>query len=253
MPNSTVLVDLDVQFGDVASALDLEPEHFLADAVHGPARRDSMVLKTFLTQHRSGLYVICAPSSPAEADAITADDVTHLLDMLAAEFRHVVLDTAPGLSETTLAALDQTSDLVMLSSMDVPGVRGMRKELDTLDRIGQRFESRQIVMNLVDRRGLLSVEDVEATLGTGIDLLLPRSKAVLPSVNQGIPLLEVGGRDPMTKQLRRLVDRLVGGDPVAQPTLDDISRAATTYDPPAAADTHPTAARWARTRKALAS
>ena len=122
MPNSTVLVDLDVQFGDVASALDLEPEHFLADAVHATAKRDSMVLKTFLTQHQSGLYVICAPSSPAEADAISADDVSHLLRMLAAEFRYVVLDTAPGLSDTTLAALDETSDLVMLTSMDVPGV-----------------------------------------------------------------------------------------------------------------------------------
>ena len=64
VPNSTVLVDLDVQFGDVASALDLEPEHFLADAVHATAKRDSMVLKTFLTQHRSGLYVICAPARP---------------------------------------------------------------------------------------------------------------------------------------------------------------------------------------------
>ena len=196
VPNSTVLVDLDVQFGDVGSALDLDPEHFLADAVQATAKRDSMVLKTFLTQHESGLYVLCAPSLPAEADTISPDDVTHLLRMLAAEFRYVVLDTAPGLSDTTLAALDETTDLVMLTSMDVPGVRGMRKELDALAQIGQRFESRQIVLNLVDARGLLSVADVEDTIGTGVDLLLPRSKAVLTSVNQGVPLLQVGRPGP---------------------------------------------------------
>ena len=81
-PGSTVIVDLDVQFGDVASALDLEPTHFIADVVHGAARYDAMVLKTFLTMHKTGLYVICAPNSPAEADAITPEDVTHLLEML---------------------------------------------------------------------------------------------------------------------------------------------------------------------------
>ena len=135
-PGSTVIVDLDVQFGDVASALDLEPTHFIGDVVHGAARYDAMVLKTFLTQHKTGLYVICAPNSPAEADAITPEDVTHLLEMLTAEFRYVVLDTAPGMSDTTLAALDATTDLVLLTSMDVPGVRGMRKELDTLATLG---------------------------------------------------------------------------------------------------------------------
>jgi pilus assembly protein CpaE len=60
-PKSTVLVDLDIQFGDVGSALDLTPEYSLADTVHGPAAHDSMVLKTFLTEHSTGLYVICAP------------------------------------------------------------------------------------------------------------------------------------------------------------------------------------------------
>ena len=253
VPNSTVLVDLDVQFGDVGSALDLDPEHYLADAVQATAKRDSMVLKTFLTQHESGLYVLCAPSLPAEADKISPDDVTHLLRMLAAEFRYVVLDTAPGLSDTTLAALDETTDLVMLTSMDVPGVRGMRKELDAIAQIGQRFESRQIVLNLVDARGLLSVADVEDTIGTGVDLLLPRSKAVLTSVNQGVPLLQVGRRDPVTKQLRRLVDRLTTGDPAVMPAQGKPGRTASSSDQPVEADPRRTEVRWRRTRKALAS
>jgi pilus assembly protein CpaE len=253
VPNSTVLVDLDVQFGDVGSALDLDPEHFLADAVQATAKRDSMVLKTFLTQHESGLYVLCAPSLPAEADAISPADVSHLLRMLAAEFRYVVLDTAPGLSDTTLAALDETSDLVMLTSMDVPGVRGMRKELDALAQVGQRFESRQIVLNLVDARGLLSVADVEDTIGTSVDLLLPRSKAVLTSVNQGVPLLQAGGRDAVTKQLRRLVDRLTAGDVAAQQADGKTSRAARAIDQPVEANPRRIEVPWRRTRKALAS
>ena len=207
-PGSTVIVDLDVQFGDVASALDLEPAHFIADVVHGAARYDAMVLKTFLTQHKTGLYAICAPSMPAEADKISSDDVTHLLQMLAAEFRYVVLDTAPGMSDTTLAALDQTTDLVLLTSMDVPGIRGLRKELDTLATLEVETETRQVVLNFADPKGLLSLTDVEATIKTKVDLTLPRTRATVNSINQGIPLLESGQRDQMTKQLAKLVDRL---------------------------------------------
>ncbi|GAA3639246.1 AAA family ATPase [Microlunatus ginsengisoli] len=207
-PGSTVIVDLDVQFGDVASGLDLEPHHFLADVVHGAARYDAVVMKTFLTQHKSGLYAICAPNVPSDADKITADDISHLLHGLAAEFRYVVIDTAPGMSETTLAALDATTDLILLSSMDVPGIRGLRKELDTIRELELTLDSRRVVLNFADHKGLLSVADVEATIGTRVDLALPRSKAALTSVNQGIPLLQSGVRDPLTKHLRNLVDRI---------------------------------------------
>ncbi|GAB4083006.1 AAA family ATPase [Modestobacter muralis] len=206
-PQSTVLVDLDVQFGDVASALGLVPEYSLPDAVQGPAGQDTMVLKTFLTQHPSGLYAVCGSESPAAGDTVTAADVSRLLAQLAREFRYVVVDTAPGLSEQTLAALDRSSDVVMLSSMDVPGVRGLRKELDVLRELCMIPAGRHVVMNFADPKGGLSVRDVETTIGTGVDVVLPRSSAVPASTNQGVPLLESGRRDPMTKELRRLVSR----------------------------------------------
>jgi pilus assembly protein CpaE len=207
-PQSTVLVDLDVQFGDVASALGLVPEYTLPDAVHGPASEDTMVLKTFLTQHPSGLYAVCGSESPAAGDTVTGEDVTRLLASLAREFRYVVVDTAPGLSEQTLAALDRASDVVMLTSMDVPGVRGLRKELDVLRELAMIPAGRHVVMNFADPKGGLSVRDVETTIGTGVDIVLPRSSAVPATTNQGVPILASGSkRDPMVKELRRLVSR----------------------------------------------
>jgi pilus assembly protein CpaE len=206
-PQSTVLVDLDVQFGDVASALGLVPEYTLPDAVHGPASEDTMVLKTFLTQHPSGLYAVCGAESPAAGDTVTGADVTRLLTSLAREFRYVVVDTAPGLSEQTLAALDRATDVVMLSSMDVPGVRGLRKELDVLRELCMIPAGRHVVMNFADPKGGLSVRDVETAIGTGVDVVLPRSAAAPASTNQGVPILASGRRDPLVKELRRLVAR----------------------------------------------
>ncbi|TFV80222.1 MinD/ParA family protein [Blastococcus sp. CT_GayMR20] len=206
-PQSTVLVDLDVQFGDCASALGLVPEYTLPDAVRGPASEDTMVLKTFLTQHPSGLYAVCGAESPAAGDTVSGEDVTRLLASLAREFRYVVVDTAPGLSEQTLAALDRATDVVMLTSMDVPGVRGLRKELDVLRELCMIPAGRHVVMNFADPKGGLSVRDVETTIGAGVDVVLPRSKAVPASTNQGVPIISSSRRDPMAKELRRLVSR----------------------------------------------
>jgi pilus assembly protein CpaE len=217
-PQSTVLVDLDVQFGDVASALSMVPEYTLPDVVRGPASEDTMVLKTFLTQHPSGLYAVCGAESPAAGDTVRGEDVTRLLASLAREFRYVVVDTAPGLSEQTLAALDRATDVVMLTSMDVPGVRGLRKELDVLRELCMIPAGRHVVMNFSDPKGGLSVRDVETTIGTGVDVVLPRSSAVPGSTNRGVPLLQSGSRrDPMVKELRRLVSRF-SATPLMRPS-----------------------------------
>jgi pilus assembly protein CpaE len=212
-PHSTVLVDLDLQFGDVASGLNLDPEYYLQSAVQAQASRDTMMLKSHLTLHETGLYVICAPETPAAADAVTPQQVAHLLQTLRSEFRYVVVDTAPGLSDFTLAALDHTTDPVLLTSMDVPGLRGLRKELDTLRELNIAQENRHIVLNFADPRAGLSVADIEATIGAGVDVMLPRSKVVPASVNLGVPLLQSGTRDPMTGQLQRLVARLAPVSP----------------------------------------
>ena len=199
-----------------------------------------MVLKTFLTQHQSGLYVICAPVRRPRRTR-SALTTSAIMRMLAAEFRYVVLDTAPGLSEITLAALDETSDLVMLTSMDVPGVRGLRKELDALAQIGQQFESRQIVLNLVDARGLLSVADVE---DNHRHQRRPAASALEggPDVGQpGVPLLQAGRRDAMTKQLRRLVDRVTAGDPAVRPAQGKGREARTSGQPVGPTRSEPTA------------
>lgn len=207
-PNSTVIVDLDVQFGDVASALNLSPEYTLPDTVQAAVSRDSMVLKTYLTLHPTGLYAICGAPDPASADGVTPESVSALIETLAAEFRWVVIDTAPGLTPHTLAALDHSNELVLVAAMDVPAVRGLRKELDTLHDLGLFGDHRHIVLNFADRSGGLDVGDIETAIGAKVDITLPRSTTVTASVNRGIPLLQAGGRDPMIKQLRALAGRL---------------------------------------------
>lgn len=210
-PQSTVLVDLDVHFGDVASALNLEPQHTLPDIARGPASHDSIAVKSYLTSHQTGLFVIPGSDSPAAADAVTAADISRLLRLLRTQFEYVVVDTAPGLSEHTLAVLDESNTLVMVTSLDVPGIRGLRKEIDTLSELHLLSGARYVVLNFADPSRGLSISDVEATVRAKVDVVIPQSNAIPLSVNQGIPLLQSAGHDAATQRFGALVDLISPG------------------------------------------
>lgn len=206
-PMGVVVVDLDLQFGDVATALMLEPERTLADAVVGAAVQDSVVLKSYLTLHPSGIYALCAPLHPTDADQISGEQVGRLLSQLSNEFQYVVVDTAPGLGEHVLATLELATDAVWVCGMDIPSIRGLRTGFGILAELDLVPESRHVVLNLADRRTGLTLQDVEATIGCPVDVVLPRSRAVPFSTNKGVPLLQDGTRDPVTKGLRQFVER----------------------------------------------
>ncbi|GAB3544774.1 hypothetical protein GCM10027404_02050 [Arthrobacter tumbae] len=206
-PMGVVIVDLDLQFGDVASNLYLEPEYSVLDAVSASASQDTMILKAFLTPHPSGIYALCASSNPADADSITAAQLEVLIKQLAGEFAYVILDTGPGLTEHSLAALEQSTDAVWVTGMDVPSVRGLRSGLDVLGKLDLFPETRHVVLNFADSKTGLSVQDIEATLGAPVDVSIPRSRALSLATNRGVPLLQEDVRDPATKNLRGLVER----------------------------------------------
>ena len=205
-PRSTVIVDLDIEFGDVANALRLTPDRWLQDAVFGPARNDTMVLKTFLAEHESGLFAVCAPETPEGASGITAEHISHLLGQLAHEYRYVVVDTAPGLSEHTLAALEQATDTVYVCGLDVPSIRGLRKEFDVLTELGLRAKREHLVINNADARAGLLVADAESTLGRSADVVIPAHRSVRLSTNEGVPLVASARRGRIVKPLRQLVE-----------------------------------------------
>lgn len=206
-PMSVVVVDLDLQFGDVASGLLLEPDFTITDAVVGAASQDAMVLKTYLSMHPGNIYVLCAPRNPIDMDKISGEHISHLLRQLRAEFQYVVVDTAPGLGEHVLATLEQATDAVWVCGMDVPSIRGLRTGFQILSELDLLPDNRHVVLNMADRRTGLTVQDVEATIGAPVDVVLPKSRAVPFSTNKGVPLLQDGSRDSAAKGLRQLVER----------------------------------------------
>jgi pilus assembly protein CpaE len=207
-PSQVVIADLDLQFGDVATALQLMPEANIADAARTVAQLDTMSLKVLLTHHPQDLYALCAPESPVEGERMTAMQTTEIINVLRQAFKYVVIDTTAGLGEHTLAALEAATDIVLICAMDVPGVRSFRTTLITLDEIGLTTAERHLVLTRADARVGLAIDDIERTIGRPIDVAIPSSRTVPLSLNQGTPILESDQRrNAVTQALWQLTGR----------------------------------------------
>lgn len=219
-PNSVVLVDADLQFGDITATLNLTPERTIVDAV-ADAAQDELVLKTALTHHPDHFFVVASAPSPELGDAVRSDALGELITRLRETFRYVIVDTTPGLGDHTLAALEHVTDAVFVSNMSVASLRAMRTEFQMLNTLGLMPGNRHFVLNQVDKMSGLTVKDAEALVGAPIDVTIPKSSAVLLAANRGIPLIHDDVRDPATRAVRSVVMRIA---PDAFPKRTKIQR-----------------------------
>ena len=209
-PRGVVMVDLDLQFGDVAYALGLKPRHTMYDVVAATGSLDITTLKVFLTHHSSDLYVMCAPDEPARGELIEVEAVQQIISLLAADFDHVIVDTPAGLSEHTLATLDLSTDVIFLADMDVPSVRHLSKVIKAFDRLGMQNAERHFILNRADARVGFSMMKVAAQAGLVVDIEIPLSKQVPVSLNSGTPIILSQPKSPVTRRIWEIVERLAG-------------------------------------------
>lgn len=218
-PNSVVLVDSDLQFGDIANILDLDASRGLVEAV--AAADDEVLLKTLLVRHPDDFFVIPAPRSPELADGIDVKAFGELIDRLAKMFRYVVVDTTPGLSDHTLSALEHATDGVFVTSLTVASLRALRTEFEVLLQLELLPQNRHIVLNAVEKNTGLVASDATKIVGAAPDVIVPRSSGVILAANAGVPLIHHDPRDAAAKAVRSLVQRI---EPTAFPTRRRIQR-----------------------------
>jgi pilus assembly protein CpaE len=201
---SVVLVDLDLQFGDVAGALHIRPEYSVLNGLK--AAGDPTAVKAFLNHHAQGFYVLAAPNNPADADEIDFDGLAKLLDLLRNEFDYVVVDTGAGLDETTLTALDVSTDVAFITSTDLAAIQALRKAVLVLDQLRITDHRRWYILNRSDARVGLARSDIESSTGLAIDVAVPSSRVVPAAMNQGVAVLEDDPRSNVARALDQAVD-----------------------------------------------
>ena len=200
-----VVLDLDLQFGDVAVMLRLQPLHTFTDAISAGDLLDETLLRSFLARHdKSGVFVLSAPTSPSEADQVDAAAMVRVLDLLRDTFAHVVIDTPPHLSEVVLQAVAESDLITFVVAMDVPSVKNARLGLQAFSLLQIPLTKVVLLLNRAGSKVHLAPQDIERVLEMKVDLSLPSDVAVTQSVNQGVPVLLEYPRSPFSGQVAEL-------------------------------------------------
>jgi pilus assembly protein CpaE len=217
-PGRVAIMDADLQFGDVCLALQLDPKTSMVDAAFDLDRLDEDLLESIMVRHESGLRVLPAPLEPALADEISTQAIVKMLGMMKRMFDYVIIDTAPFLDEPVLTILERSDDVLLVVDMDMPSVKNAKLALDTLRLINFPISKIKLVLNRVNSKARLDIDELERSLDLKVMAAIPSDKMVPRSVNEGVPVVALFPRSRVARGFHN-VTRLVTdgrGQPQAQ-------------------------------------
>ncbi|HSC92615.1 MAG TPA: AAA family ATPase [Gaiellaceae bacterium] len=206
-----LLLDLDLQFGDAAIMLGLEPEKTIHDFVTAPGELDQDKLAGYITRHPCGLDILPAPLRPEDAELVTEAKLAKLLEVAREGYDLIVVDTSPFFHGPMLATLDRTDELLLLCALDVPTLKNVRLALQTLELLSFPQERIKVVLRRTHTKVGMKPGEVEAALERRLAFEVPSDGAVPLAVNRGNPLVLAEPRNDFSKAVREMAKQLAAG------------------------------------------
>ena len=186
------VVDLDLQFGEVSTALRLRPRYTIYDALQREDNDEEALVRhieEYMVLHETNVHVLAAPKDPSEADTISPPDVTRIVEAVRNRFDYVIVDTPAQLSETVLAAFDLSELLICMATLDLPSVRNMKVFLDTLEKLKIPTSDVRLILNKAETDVGIDIPQIEKLFAQGFSSTLPYAKEVSRSINMGTPVM----------------------------------------------------------------
>jgi pilus assembly protein CpaE len=205
MNNPTVLVDLNLQAGDSASFLGVDPKYSLADFVRNRARLDDALITSLLTPHTTNLSLVAAPNEAHEAEDINADHVSEVVHLLRQKFGCVVLDLPHTFDPISVASFDLADDILIVLTLDIPGIRAAKRALKVFDHLGYRRDKVRVVVNRWSKSIDVELHKIEGHLGEQLIGFVPNDyRKVMDSINLGRPLIESEPASKIAVEIKRI-------------------------------------------------
>jgi len=200
----TCIVDLDLQFGEVSTALRMRPRFTIFDALQRDEEDESALadhIEEYMVKHDTGIYLLPAPKDPSEADRISPPDVTRIIEAIRSKFDYVIVDTPAALTEIVLAAFDLSDELFTLATLDLPSVRNMGVFLNTLDKLKIPSDHIQLILNKAEKDVGIDIEQITKLFPQGFMSVLPYAREVSKSINVGMPVLAFNPNAEVSKRI----------------------------------------------------
>ena len=213
-PDRVAILDLDLQFGQVSTHLNIAPRLTIADMARDDVSlRDPGVFQTYLDRHSSGLAILSAPPTPDGASLITESMVQRLLETAGRAFQSVVVDAGSIVDTRSEAVLAKATDIAIVVSPEFPALKAVHAMRELLDGSADSLAETSFILNQIFAREILRLRDIEEALGTKIAMTIPHDAFVfLKSVNEGVPVVIGAPRSAAAEQLNRLATRMSGID-----------------------------------------
>ena len=204
------LVDLDLAFGDVAITMQLFPTHSIEQAIGAEDALDVEMLDGLLTRHQDSLMVLAAPPHPDTRERVTPLLVSRIIRTLRETFDYVVIDTAPAFDEQVLTALDETDEVLLVTTLDVPTLKNVKVAVETFDALHIARDNRHLVLNRADDEVGINADKVEGILGMTVDAQISSSLNIAAATNAGSPVIVSDPDHQMSTSVRELASRWAG-------------------------------------------
>jgi pilus assembly protein CpaE len=205
----TVLVDLNLQAGDLPLFLGLDPKYSIAEAVENRERLDDSLISSFVAPYSTTLSLLAAPKQADSADEIEPEHIFQVLQRLRESFDYVVLDPQHTFDAITLAALDQSDEIVLVLTLDIPAIRSTQRALEIFDRLGYPRKKIRIVVNRWSKQIDLDLRQVEKFLGeTVVGFVSSDYQTTVNSINLGTPLVKSDPNSKIAHELRSIAEKI---------------------------------------------
>lgn len=203
-----VLVDANLQFGDVAVFMNEHGKNTITELAPRVDELEPDVVEEILIKHEaSGVRILAAPQRPEMAEKVSAEQFTKVLQFLQRMYSYVVVDTSPILTDVILSTIDISDVIILITTQEIPAIKSARLFLDLLQTMGIAKEHAVFVMNRYDKRIAITPERVSENLKYEVSVTIPfDEKVVITSVNRGVPFMLDNKAQPVGRGILSLAE-----------------------------------------------
>ncbi len=205
------LVDLDLQFGDIAVMLNLTDGKAISELARSNETSGETLIDDYMIRHFTGIDILIAPLFPQDAEYVCPEHVERILQALKQSYDYIIVDSAAAFHDINLQLLDMSDQILLIVSRDIASIKNTKVSMNILDSLGHR-EKIRLVLNRADQDLGVDVADLEKGLEMVVTHQLPGDeKAVVCSINKGVPLVVIQPSSELAKAFKRMGERLVSG------------------------------------------
>lgn len=204
------LIDLDLQFGDIAIMLNVSVKNTISDLIKEINQLDRELMEEYLVTHFSGVQVLPAPIKPEYAEYITGNHVEKIINTLRDNYHYIIIDTSANFHETVLTTLDMSDRILFISTLDLPTIKNVKAGMDVMEALNYPPDKINVVLNKASEQYGIKYKDFENTLRHPIWSYIPEdSQTVITSANKGFPFVMTRAETKVAKAIMDIGENII--------------------------------------------